>query len=123
VKKSFRILGVTVLTAIYCFAISIVTAPAIHGQIQNTKKTEQEKYFSDATSNLFFHTSGSESFVNSFTSFLTPVFKNTSVDLWAIVNTKELLFEAKYSQYTLFSGNFLISYRKSVIIFPFHYFW
>lgn len=123
VKNSIRKLGVLVLTAIYCFAIGVVTAPVIHSQNQSTKKTAQEKYFSDITSNLFFHTSPSESSVNSYTSFIAPVFKNSSVSLGAIESAKELLFEAKFSQYTILSESFLISYRKSDIIFPFHYFW
>jgi hypothetical protein len=123
VKNSIRKLGVIVLTAIYSFAIGVVTAPVIHAQIQSTQKTAQEKYFSDITSNFFFHTSPVESSVNSFTNFIAPVFKNSSVSLWAIESAKELLSEAKLSQYTILSESFLISYRTSDIIFPFHYFW
>lgn len=119
-KNSIRILGATVLLAIYCFAISVVTTSLSRSQFQ---KIDQDKYFSNVTSNLYFHTSPSESSVNNFTNFASPVFKNVYTGLWAIVKAIEHVSEAEFSQYTITSGNFLINYRKSDIIFPFHYFW
>jgi hypothetical protein len=123
VKNSIRILGVVFLTAIYCFAIGVVTKSLAHSDFNINSTTSQEQYFSDFSTKLFCHTSQSESSVNNYINQPVPSFKNPFNGLWAIAKTTEQLFETAFSQYTNISRNFLIQHRKSDIIFPFHYFW
>ena len=81
VKNSIRVSGVIVLTAIYYFGVSIATTSLSHAHFQ---KTEQERYFSNYSSNLFFHTSQTKASFDNFTCFTTPAFKNITAGLWAI---------------------------------------
>lgn len=122
-KSSFRILSVVFLTAIYCFAIGVVTKSLAHSDFNNNSTTSQEQYFSDFSTKLFCHTSQSESSVNNYINQPVPSFKNPLNGLWAIAKITEQLFETAFSQYSNISRNFLIQHRKSDIIFPFHYFW
>lgn len=122
-KSRSRILSVVFLTAIYCFAIGVVTKSVAHSNFQSNSFASQELYFSDFSTKLFCHTSQSESSVNNNINQPVPSFKNSFKGLLALAKTKELLFESVFSQYNNISRNFLIQYRKSDIIFPFHYFW
>ncbi len=122
-KSSIRILSVFFLTAIYFFAISVVTKSLGHSDFHNEQQSSQEKYFSDFSTKLFCHNSQSESLVNSFNNLPLPSFKNPFNGLWAITKATEQLFGTAFSQYTNISRNFLIQHRKAEIIFPFHYFW
>jgi hypothetical protein len=123
VKSSFRILSVVFLTAIYCFAIGVVTKSFAHSDFKDYPTSSQEKIISDFSTKLFCHTSQSESSVNNINNLPAPSFKNPFNGLWAITKTTEQLFETAFSQYTNISRNFLIQHRKTDIIFPFHYFW
>jgi len=123
VKSSIRILSVVFLTAIYCFAIGVVTKSLAHSDFHSNTTTSQEQYFSDFSTKLFCHTSQSESSVNNYINQPVPSFKNPFNGLWTITKTTEQLFETAFSQYTNISRNFLIQHRKTDIIFPFHYFW
>jgi len=123
VKNSIRILSVFFLTAIYCFAISVVTKSLTHSDFHSNSTTSQEQYFSDFSTKLFCHTSQSESSTNNYINQPVPSFKNPFNGLWAIAKITEQIFETAFSQYTHISRNFLIQHRKTDIIFPFHYFW
>ncbi len=122
-KNSVRIIGVTILTAIYCFAVTAVANPPIISDYENQQTTEQEQYLTVISNSLFCHTSQSENSVNSFNNFPLPNFKNLFDKHCSITKSIEQLFESEFAQYDNFSINFLIQYRKSDIIFPFHYFW
>jgi hypothetical protein len=122
VNDSVRILGVTILTVIYCFAVSVTNLP-ISSDYGNHQNTEQERYLVTISNSLFCDTSQSESSVNSFNNFSLPNFKNPFSEQWATTKAREKSFETEFTQYLNFSLNFLIQHRKSNIIFPFHYFW
>ena len=122
-KNDIRKSGVLLLIAIYCFAIGNITKSISHYNIQNTQATEQQEYFATVSTNLFCHTSQSETSLSSFNDFPSPSFKNSFNSLWAINKTAEQSFERAFSQYTFIYRNFLIRYRKANIIFPFHCFW
>ena len=123
VKSSVRILGVTVLAALYCFAVHIVTYSQLSSGHGNHQTTEQEQYLATVSSSLFHHTSEAERSVSNLTNFPVPNFKNLIDKLWLITQSTGRLLEAKFAQYCHFSVNFLIHFRKSDLIFPFHYFW
>jgi hypothetical protein len=123
VKKLFRILGITLLTVLYCFAISLVG-----DTFQNsgfTNKSTNEKGSDDVTVSIkfFSNTSQAESLVNPFSNSLPTTFKESKNEFSAILKFRELFFANEFSQYIFSARNFLIKYGKVNIIFPFHYFW
>jgi hypothetical protein len=122
-KNSIRIIGVIILTAIYCFVVSTVTNTPISSDYENHQTTEKEQYRAIISNNLFCHTLEVESLSNSFEYFPVPNPKNLFNKHWSTTKFIEQLFESEFTQYYNFSINFLIKYRKSDIIFPFHYFW
>lgn len=122
-KKSVRILGVTILTAVYCLAVTVVDNAPIAFDIENHQTTGQEQFLAVISNSLFSHTPQSERSVNSFNYFPVPNFKSFYDNHWSINNSIEQKFESAFAQYHNFSKVFLIRHRKSDIIFPFHYFW
>jgi len=122
-NSNLRFACISFLTTIYCFAIVVVIKSVTFSDFQGNSNTTQEQYFSEFSTKLFSHTLQSESSVNNTNNLPTPNFKNPFNGIWAITKTTERLFETAYSQYTNISKNFLIQYRKTDIIFPFHYFW
>ncbi|KUO68895.1 MAG: hypothetical protein APF83_02095 [Lutibacter sp. BRH_c52] len=122
-KKLFRILGITLLTVLYCFAISLVG-----DTFQNsgfTNKSTNEKGSNDVTVSIkfFSNTSQAESLANPFSNSLPTTFKESKNEFSAILKFRELFFANEFSQYIFSARNFLIKYGKVNIIFPFHYFW
>lgn len=118
-----KILSVVFLTAIYCFAIGVVTQSLAHANFKDKSASSQEKIISEISSKLFYHTSQTESSLNSFNIFSFKNFKNPFIVFSPLVINTEELFCSEFSQYFSFSRNILIKYRKSDMIFPFHYFW
>ena len=122
-KRTGSYLFVIFLIAVYCFAIGVVTKTLVRFDIQTTPTNEQEECFSTFSISLFNHTSQSESSVTSFSNLPAPSFKNPFNEFGVICRTTQQLLETEFSQYTIIAINFLILYRKTDIIFPFHYFW
>ncbi|MDD4149768.1 MAG: hypothetical protein PHE33_07050 [Bacteroidales bacterium] len=122
-KNDIRKSSVLVLIAIYCFAIGIVTTSINHYDVQTAQTTEQEKFLSTVSVNLYCHTTQLESSVSNLNDLPSPNFKNPFKNLWAFNKTVEQFFELAFTQYEFFSINLLIRYRKTNIIFPFHCFW
>ena len=123
-KNTYRILGATFLTILYCFVLGLVADSTIEPTIQSNKNTDKEKYFSSFSKNYSFcHTPKSANSVNTLTTLSVLTLENPLHQLWIINKATEQLIETEYSQYTSFSINFLIQHRKKDMIFPFHYFW
>lgn len=123
VKKLIKILSIILLTTAYCYAIGAIYNSTIIREIQCNSTFEQVKNFSSVSQILFSNTSKSESLFNN--NNQTPI-QITSIHFYEfclVIFVIGQLFEAKYYQYTCFSRNFLIKYRKNDNIFPFHYFW
>ncbi|UZR97105.1 hypothetical protein [Chondrinema litorale] len=122
-KEKFRIFSAITLTTIYCFAVGAVAYSPVNSDFNENNKGEHAKYAASVSSKLAYHTSQVENSVDTFFEFSTPTFKKTFDELWLIANSVAHLFEAEFIQYEKFSLGFLINYRKTDIIFPFHYFW
>lgn len=122
-KKLFRILGITLLTVLYCFAISLVGDTFQNSGFIN--KSTNEKGSDDITVSIkfFSNTSQAESLANPFSNSLPTTFKESKNEFSAILKFRELFFANEFSQYIFSARNFLIKYGKVDIIFPFHYFW
>jgi hypothetical protein len=126
VKTKIRILSVVLLTAIYCYAIGIATATSTQANPQYYSTTSEKEYCLDFSTKLFYHTSQYESSVDNCNNQPTLNIKNPFGffnALWAHAKTTEQLFESVITQYINIAKNLLIRYRKSDLIFPFHYFW
>ena len=123
-KNTYRILGAIFLTFLYCFAVGFIANSIIDYEIQKSKTTEKEKYFSSISTNYsFFEAPQTSNLVNYLPIYSVITLKNSLYELWVINKVTEQLIETAYSQYVSFSINFLIQHRKKDIIFPFHYFW
>ncbi len=122
-KNTVRVLVVIFLAAIYCFAIAVVPKTVLYSGFQGSLNAEKEGYFTAVSTVLYSHTAPSESSVNHLNNLPAPSFKNPFDKLWTITKSSERLLVSGFSQYIIFSTNFLIHYRKADVIFPFHYFW
>jgi cytochrome c-type biogenesis protein CcmH/NrfF len=112
------------LTAVYCFAVIHATYSLKKIDFRNHQTTEQEQYLATIAKGLYCHTSSSENAGSSLNNSSVSKTNNVFDELWSSVSeSREQLFEAKFTQYCNFAINFLIKYRKTDIIFPFHYFW
>ncbi len=83
----------------------------------------QELYLADTSKSLFYHTSSSKNTGGSFNNYSGPGYKNLFDQLWSVTHNSEQLFKAVFTQYCNFAIGLLVQYRKSDLIFPFHYFW
>ncbi len=122
-KNKVKILGVAFLTAVYCMAAIHVTILPKSFDVGNHQAAGQELYLANTSKSLFCHTSPSENTVSSFHNFPTPNLKKLFDQPWSTTRYSEQLFKAVFTQYCNLSLNFPVLYRKSDIIFPFHYFW
>ncbi len=122
-KGSIRYISIILLTAVYCFAINVVVKSNIYSDFQNHPASAQEKIFSDFSEGLLCHTLQSKISVNNINNFPVPNFKNSFTGFSLILKTTKQLLNTRFSRNITFCIDFLINHRKSVIIFPFHYFW
>lgn len=122
-KNSIRIVGALLLTAIYCGAIAIVTTSFTSVDSQNATNPKQEKYSATVSNNLLYHNIQSESSINSLVNLSDPSLKDTFNIFVGITVQASKLSKATFAQYSNFSRNLLIRYRKTDLIFPAHYFW
>jgi len=123
VKKPTIVLGVNILTILYCFTICIIYNLFILNNTQYNSISDNAKQFSSISQNLFCHTPQSENTFNNYNNSPTASYKNSLTDIWATLKATEKLFETEFSEYNKSFRTFLINYRKSDIIFPFNYFW
>jgi len=77
----------------------------------------------DFSANFFCNPTPAESEVNGFNYFSVPVCIDPFSEPGAVNKAIERSFESEFAQCTRHSRDFLVQYRKSNIIFPFHYFW
>ena len=123
-KNTYKVLGATFLTILYCFVLGFVGDYSTIDSVERSKNIDKEKYFSNySESYSFCYTPKSANSVNTLTTLSVLTSENPLHQLWIISKVTEQIFETKYSQYSSFSINFLIQHRKKDIIFPFHYFW
>jgi len=123
VKMPFRIFGVILLTTIYCLAIAVTTGSSARSAYSVPIHSDQNNYFSVATTGLFRHTSPIEGSVNNFNGSTTPVCKISFDNLLTIVRIHDLLQTAQFSSYASTERSLLINSNQAKLIFPFHYFW
>lgn len=125
-KTKIKILSVVLLTAIYCYAIGIAATTSAQVNPQYYSTTSEKEYCVDFSTKLFYHTAQYESSVDNCNNQPTLNIKNPFSVFnipGAHARVTEQLFESVITQYINIAKNLLIRYRKSDLIFPFHYFW
>ena len=122
-KSSIKILSVIILIAFYGYSICVINEyPAITGDNDNPK-SDMEFYFSNISTKLFCYILQKESSGNNYNNLLASNKKLLFNNQCTVIKTTKHLFDSEFIQYTLISGNFLTQLRKTIIIFPFNYFW
>ncbi len=123
-KNRVKLFGFSILTAMYCLAVSAVLPPPISAGYAHHQTTGQEQYLAVNPYSLFGHTAQTESPANSFVNnFPVPDFRKLFDKHGLVSRSIERLFASTLTQYGRFSEIFLIQPQKSDLIFPFHYFW
>lgn len=123
VKNLFRILGITLLTALYCSTISLDNGISQNFGFINKSDSGKEKKDTTVSINLLYDIYQSESLAEPFYNTPPLTFKNQFNPFFSIERVREQFFANAFTQYISTTRNFLIKNLKANIIFPFHYFW
>ncbi|MBW7847818.1 MAG: hypothetical protein H3C41_07035 [Bacteroidales bacterium] len=123
-KKIFRICSTLALALLYSFAIGLYShAPLVDNFAYLQSNPDVEQYISLVSTNLFCHTTKTESQI-SFQAKLPPISpKKPVAEFLTCIKATEHLLLNEFSQYSFFSQNLLVRLQKTILIFPFHYFW
>jgi hypothetical protein len=123
VKSSIKILSVIILIAFYGYSICVINEyPAITGDNDNPK-SDMEFYFSNISTKLFCYILQKESSGNNYNNISASNIKFLFNNPLAVTKTTKQIFDSEFIQYTHISRNLLIQLQKTIIIFPFNYFW
>lgn len=122
-KASVRIICAVLISIIYCYTSCIVTKSLVKSDLQDYPVSLQETIISDLSSKLFSHNIKSETSLFNTSNFTSFKIKNSINGFWTIIKTTKHLFNIEINQNLFFSKNILINYKKTDLIFPFHYFW
>lgn len=118
-----RLSAVFSVTVLYCFVMGIVHAhlmPSTTGRLNDPLK---EQFFAVAVGNLWCHTVPSETSVTG-SRVLTS--NHPKIHLFAVPPVREitgLFCGEQFRQYAVYAGVITTHCCKSVLIFPFNYFW
>ncbi|TLP80235.1 hypothetical protein [Maribacter sp. ACAM166] len=123
-KNLHQVLKVLLLITIYCIGISSSAKSLSDANAQTIEQNnEQKKYFSSAYKILQPHAQESQICSVNLAEFVAPNYESHSKGFWVVLKSSELLFNARFKQYIIYSKTLLIRHRKSDLIFPFHNFW
>jgi len=122
-QKTTKIIGIINIVVLYCFAIIMTNINLYNPSLQSLEYLKSDNSFSSISIKLFQHTSESENTINLPDTFPVSSTNNTFTKYLAINKLAQKNIQLFLYQYTSFSFNFKINYRKSDKIFPFHCFW
>jgi len=122
-KKMLRFLSVLFITMVYFSTIGYTQKDLSFSSEFSDPNPSHKEYKQKLSSKGVEHTSESENFTNYFNNLPSNNVKNTFSEIGINLKSIELFFNRKYLQYVSFSRNILIAYKKSDLIFPFHYHW
>ncbi len=122
-KRLGRIFGISIITMLYCFAISIVNIKVDNLSFDKLPSIEQLSCFSLFKTNLYCANSQTEESVNTSNENTVTLLKDRFNKFTVVIENKGRFIESSFAQYYSFSRNLLIRYRKCNFLFPFHYFW
>ena len=122
-NKILRFLSVLFITMVYFSTIGYTQKDQSFSSEFSNPYSSHKEYKQKLSSKGVEHTSESENFTNYSNNLSSNNVKNTFSEAGINFKSVELFFNRKYLQYVSFSRNVLINYRKSNLIFPFHYHW
>jgi len=123
VKNKSRFFAVLLLVAIYSLGIGISGHSQVASPKTSASDNAHQNTFSPVFSPVFFHISEVTFSSIGILSIPKVDFKNPFEKLVALANAFELIAKTEHSQYANFWCTLLINYRKTDLLFPFHYFW
>ena len=123
-KSLQHILGTALIALLYSFVISISYAGHSANAIDSADHfpSDQSAYVTVASQTLFGYTPQSEITIGS-QDVPVSTFKNSFSGFATSIKSSEPFVSSQFHQYLSFYRNCLIRYRKSDVIFPFHYHW
>lgn len=111
------------LTTLYCFGIAVAAGPFAGAGEAVPVNTKSDYCQNNGSGDVCTHTSQSAFSSSNIVVLPAKPQKAASDALWAICAVADVLIIAGFSQYTNYSANVRIHFRKADLIFPFHYFW
>lgn len=96
-KNNYKSFSVLVLTAFYCFAISIAAKSSTHYVFHSNVSNSHEHYFSNVSTKLFNHTLETESSIPNFNSLSFSFFKNYFNGFYSVLKSSNQLEETSIS--------------------------
>ena len=125
-KKWFFLSIICLLSVHYCFATEgIDKTLQIKSNVSQTKisKLQKDANFNFVVSTIITSIVENESSLQESSQSQSSTFKNNPNNFSLFLKITEEIYSSIFSQYTTAFYNFLIKYRKTDLIYPFHYFW
>ena len=122
-KKCLKITAILNISILYCLFISLYNGNAVNYYADFSKNPVTEFCSPVDSSNLFCHTEQSDSSISFCNNFPRTTLKNYFIQFPSCSVGPELLLFSSFLRYNFYSKNLFIQFSKTVLIFPFHYFW
>jgi hypothetical protein len=123
VKNSLKIGSVIIVIAYYSFTLGVISNLPILSFNDNNKKTDHSFYLSALTDNYICYAPQKENSTGNTENISESNFKILFSNHGAVLKVVKRQFDSEFYQYSRFSGNLLIQLSKTIIIYPFNYFW
>jgi hypothetical protein len=122
-RSFFRASVLLILAVCYSLTVSVTAHPVVASDVSVISENSREAYFSTSLANLFCHTSQNVVLIPWVNNLPAPDTGFHPVSLLQMVKESEKLHPALFHQYSDYSLNTPVRFRKACIIFPFHNFW
>lgn len=122
-NKNLKIISVFLLVVMGFYTSSLTTKSFQHSDLQDYPISLQEKVIEDLSSTPLYHSHENQHPTESLAKLPNFQFKNHSNLVGIIVHATEQYFNTELLLNINFTKNILINYRKTDLIYPFHYFW
>ncbi|AZJ31936.1 MULTISPECIES: hypothetical protein [Tenacibaculum] len=122
-NKVLKFLSLLFITTVYFTAIGYTQEEQSFSNKLRKPNSALKEYKQKLSSKGLQHTTESENLTNHFNNLPSTNVKNTFSEAGINFKSVELFFNRKYIQYISLSRNTIVNYRKSDLIFPFHYHW
>lgn len=123
VIKQLKIIVIFCLSLLYCLIISTCNGNVTTNRFDYKTQSQQEFKAQNSISDFLIRTERSESVSSLNRTIPRTTFKNHVNHYWPNSIILELLLFCFSSRYSFFSDPPVVNFRKSDLIFPFHYFW